>query len=130
MLAGTDAGIVLGRSNGNYITFPGTEAAALYAPTRAGKGVGYVIPNCFLWPHTLVCLDVKRENYEATAGYRKEILGQSVHLFDPLAPDGRTARYNPLQFINRTGGPDSFDSVQKVGQAFFPLSGKLRLRTT
>jgi type IV secretion system protein VirD4 len=121
-LAGTDAGIVLGRVGGDYLTFPGTEHCALYAPTRAGKGVGYVVPNCFLWPHSLVCSDIKRENYEATAGYRADLLGQDVYLFDPLAPDGRTARYNPLAYIDRTGGPDSFDSVQKVGQAFFPES--------
>ena len=63
----------------DYITFPGTEAAALYAPTRAGKGVGYVIPNRLLWPHTLVRLDVMRENYEATA-------------------DGRTARRRAERF--------------------------------
>ena len=47
-------------------------------------------------------------------------MGQDVFLFDPLAPDACTARYNPLKCIDRSGGPDSFDSVQKVGQAFFP----------
>jgi len=122
-LAGADAGIVLGRLKGStYLTLPGTEHVALYAPTRAGKGVSFVIPNCFAWPHSLVCLDVKRENYMTTAGYRAAELGQDVFLFDPLSPDGRTARYNPLWCIDRTGGPDSFDSVQKVGQAFFPES--------
>ena len=37
--------------------------------TRAGKGVGIIIPNLLDWPDSLVVLDVKRENYENTAGY-------------------------------------------------------------
>ena len=39
-------------------------------PTRTGKGVGVVIPNLLTWPDSVVVLDVKRENWEATAGFR------------------------------------------------------------
>ena len=113
--------ILLGRYGGKYLSLPGSEHVALYAPTRSGKGVSCVIPNCLTWPHSLVVLDVKRENWRASAGYRSQVLGQRTWLFDPLAPDGRTARFNPLACIDREA-PDRFDQIQKVGQAFFPES--------
>ena len=41
-------------------------------------------------------LDVKRENWEATAGFRA-VHGQRVLLFDPLEAEGRTARLPPRE---------------------------------
>src|SRR3546814_20724237 len=38
-------GLLLGKFGGDYIHFGGTEHVLLEAPTRAGKGVGVVIPN-------------------------------------------------------------------------------------
>lgn len=75
---------------GRHLRFGGSEHIACYAPTRSGKGVGLVIPNALLYEATLVCLDVKKENYAATAGART-LAGQRVFLFDPLDPTGRTA---------------------------------------
>lgn len=46
----------------------------LYAPTRSGKGVGIVIPNCIWYEGCMVILDIKLENYLATAGYRQAAL--------------------------------------------------------
>ncbi|HQT52557.1 MAG TPA: type IV secretory system conjugative DNA transfer family protein, partial [Phenylobacterium sp.] len=93
-------GILLGRKNGRLLVSGGEEHVMLYAPTRSGKGVSVVIPNLLNWPDSTVVLDVKRENWQATAGFRAQH-GQQVFLFDPLAPDGRTARYNPLGHIDR-----------------------------
>ena len=64
------AGIILGRANGRYLVFGGSEHVMLYAPTRTGKGVGVVIPNLLNWAGSVVVLDVKRENWAATAGFR------------------------------------------------------------
>ena len=36
----------------------------------AGKGAGIVIPNALHWPGSLVCIDLKRENWTVTAGFR------------------------------------------------------------
>lgn len=113
--------IILGRLNGSYLEFPGEENVALYAPTRSGKGVSCVIPNCLHWPDSLVCLDVKGENWRETAGYRARKLGQNCFLFDPLSPDGRTARWNPLSFVDREAD-DRFDQIQRVAQSLFPES--------
>lgn len=113
------AGLYVGRSaRGRYVRFGGPEHVACYAPTRSGKGVGLVIPNCLLYEGSLVCLDVKKENWAASAGIRKEV-GQKVFLFDPLAPDGRTARYNPMTYVRR-GTLNAFEDIQRIAQMIFP----------
>ncbi len=62
-------GLILGRAReGGFLITDGPEHVLLYAPTRTGKGVGVVIPNLLTWPHSVVVLDIKRENFEATAG--------------------------------------------------------------
>src|SRR5215471_18776146 len=112
-------GLYVGKDkDGRYLRFGGEEHVACYAPSRSGKGVGLVIPNCMLYDGSLVCLDVKKENWAATAGIRKAA-GQKVFLFDPLAPDGRTARYNPFGYVRR-GTVDAFDDVQRIAQMVFP----------
>ena len=91
----------------------------LYAPTRSGKGVGVVIPNLLTWPDSAVVLDVKRENWEASAGFRAAH-GQAVFLFDPLDTQGRTARYNPLGHIRRDDPIEVLDELQKLAVMLFP----------
>lgn len=113
-------GLVLGRKNGRYLVFGGSEHVMLYAPTRTGKGVGVVIPNLLAWPDSVVVLDIKRENYQATAGYRAD-RGQTVHLFDPFAPDGWTARYNPLGLIDRSEPVRLLDELQKIAGMLFTV---------
>ena len=116
------SGLFVGKDmSGRYLRFGGPEHVACYAPTRSGKGVGLVIPNCLLYEASLVCLDVKKENWAATAGIRAAA-GQKVFLFDPLAPDGRTARYNPLSYVRR-GTIDAFEDVQRIAQMVFPHVG-------
>lgn len=112
-------GIVLGRKNGRPLVFGGAEHVMLYAPTRTGKGVGVVIPNLLTWPDSVVVLDVKRENWDATAGFRAAH-GQTVYLFDPLDPEGRTARYNPLAHIDRSDPIEVVDELQRIAAMLFP----------
>ncbi|HYH37641.1 MAG TPA: type IV secretory system conjugative DNA transfer family protein [Azospirillum sp.] len=104
-----------------HLRFGGPEHVACYAPTRSGKGVGLVIPNALLYEASLVCLDVKKETWAATAGIRAAA-GQRVVLFDPLAPDGRTARYNPFSYVRR-GTIDAFEDIQRIAQMVFPHVG-------
>ncbi|MDQ1153066.1 type IV secretory system conjugative DNA transfer family protein [Brevundimonas sp. SORGH_AS_0993] len=116
----SDRGIVLGRADGGFLIADGPEHVMLYAPTRTGKGVGVVIPNLLAWPDSVVVLDIKRENFLATAGYRAEA-GQTVHLFDPLARDGRTARFNPLGHVDRTDPVSVLDELQRMAVMLFPV---------
>ena len=118
MLAKT--GIVLGKFGGKVMRFGGAEHVMLEAPTRAGKGVGVIIPNLLEWPDSLVVLDIKQENYENTAGFRKEILSQHVLLFNPLDPSGRTVRWNPLSYINRRDPVEVINELQKIAVMLYP----------
>ncbi|WP_374274500.1 type IV secretory system conjugative DNA transfer family protein [Brevundimonas sp.] len=115
-----DRGVILGRADGGFLIADGPEHVMLYAPTRTGKGVGVVIPNLLAWPDSVVVLDIKRENFLATAGYRAEA-GQTVHLFDPLARDGRTARFNPLGHVDRAEPIAVLDELQRMAMMLFPV---------
>jgi type IV secretion system protein VirD4 len=117
------SGIIVGQKGGRYLVFGGTEHVLLEAPTRAGKGIGVVIPNLLSWADSVVVLDVKRENWDITAGFRARH-GQAVYLFDPLDPEGRTARYNPLSFIDRLDDVDVVNELQKIGGMLFPAPEK------
>jgi type IV secretion system protein VirD4 len=97
-LLGRD-GIILGRRGRRYLMLAGQQGVALAAPPRAGKGTGVVVPNALNWPGSLVCVDIKRENWTITAGFRRHS-GQACYLFDPFAEDGRTARWNPFSYVS------------------------------
>lgn len=112
-------GLLLGKIGSDYIQFGGTEHVLLEAPTRAGKGVGVVIPNLLTWSDSIVVLDVKQENWEKSAGWRKS-LGHQVLLFDPLDPQGRTARFNPFSHINRDDPVEVIDELQKIAAMLWP----------
>lgn len=96
----TDTSIVVGKYNGKLLHYNGQQFALLAAPTRSGKGVGIVIPNLLSYKESVVVLDIKQENFNLTSGYRKEVLGQEVYLFNPFAEDGRTHRWNPFTYVS------------------------------
>ena len=111
-------GIVLGRKGGRFLTFGGSEHVIVEAPTRSGKGTGIVIPNLLTWAGSVVILDVKRENYDASAGFRSAY-GQAVYLFNPTDREGRTACYNPLAYIDRHDPDDVIIELQKIATMLF-----------
>lgn len=113
-------GILVGKKNGKYLTFGGSEHVIVYAPTRGGKGVGVVVPNLLNWPDSCVVLDIKKENWQLTSGFRQKH-GQKVYLFDPLDRSGRTARYNPFAYVDRSTTIDLYDDLQKIGAMLLPV---------
>lgn len=113
------SGIVLGRLHGRPLVLGGEEHVVVYAPTRTGKGVGVVIPNLLSWPGSVVVLDVKGENWTASAGFRAAH-GQAVFRFDPLDRQGRTARFNPLGHIPRDDPIAVIEELQKIATMLFP----------
>ena len=111
-------GIIVGKKGSGYLMFDGSQHVLLSAPTRSGKGVSVVIPNLLTWPESCVVLDIKRENWDITSGYRRKY-GQRCYLFNPGASDGRTHRYNPLGYISED--PDKrIDDIQKIANMIFP----------
>ena len=111
-------GIVVGRKGGRFLTFGGSEHVLVEAPTRSGKGIGIVIPNLLTWAGSVVVLDVKRENFDASAVFRAHY-GQQVFLFNPTDRQGRTARYNPLAYIDRSDPDDVIIELQKIATMLF-----------
>lgn len=117
----TDApAIVVGVWRGRYLRFRGQQFVLLAAPARSGKGVGIVIPNLLSYPDSVVVLDIKRENYARSAGFRRAH-GQEVYLFDPFAEDSRTHRYNPLSAI--PAGLFRVGDILAIGYALYPPGG-------
>lgn len=104
---GLDKTILVGKKNGRYLTYGGYQFVILAAPTRSGKGVGIVVPNCLNYSDSLVVLDIKGENFDITSGFRAKH-GQKVYLFAPFDEAGVTHRYNPLEYI-------SDDLAQRLG---------------
>jgi type IV secretion system protein VirD4 len=113
-------GIVLGRKGSRLLVFDGAQHVLMSAPTRSGKGVGIVIPNLLHWMDSVVVLDIKQENWNITSRYRAKELKQDCFLFNPAAVDGRSHRYNPLAYIERTHPGKRMDDVQKIANMLFP----------
>ena len=120
--------ILLGRTAGfmgffrRYVCLPklpSVEHIILYAKTGSGKGVAYVIANCFNYADSLVVLDLKNENYDATAAHRANVLDQEVYRFSPLDKAGETHRWNPLGGID-VSTPGYMTKLQKRAFSVFP----------
>lgn len=119
LLSGS-GGILMGKVGGKYISLPGQQGAILSAPPRSGKGVGVVVPNLLNFPGSVIVVDIKRENWEITAGFRQKH-GQQVFLFDPLSETGETARWNPLHYVS--GDPNiRVNDIQRIAEMLFPAA--------
>jgi len=104
-----------------YLKHNGPEHILAFAPTRSGKGVGLVIPTLLEWRGSCVVLDIKGENWELTAGYRKSI-GQKVLRFDPVSESGSIG-YNPLEEI-RLNSIYTISDVQNIASIIIDPDGK------
>lgn len=91
-------GICLGRYAQDLMHLPGYEFVLLAAPTRTGKGVGFVIPNLLTFRQSAVVLDIKGENYNLTSAFRRQFLGNEIFYFNPFAEN--THRWNPLSYVS------------------------------
>lgn len=113
-------GILLGRTGANnYLIADDFQHVLLFAPTGSGKGVGFVIPNLLFWEQSVICHDIKMENYELTSGYRARKLGQDCYVWNPADPDGYSHCYNPLDWISDKPG-QMVDDVQKICNLVLP----------
>jgi type IV secretion system protein VirD4 len=81
----------------HYLKHDGPEHILAFAPTRSGKGAGFVIPTLLAWPESAVVYDIKGENWGKTAGFRHQA-GHACFKFSPIEPD-HSSRFNPLAEI-------------------------------
>ena len=113
-----DRGIILGRVGRRCLMLAGQQGVALAAPPRAGKGTGVVIPNLLNWPDSVICVDIKRENWTLTAGFRAAN-GQECFLFDPFSEEGRTARWNPFFYVSEDP-IRRVNDLQRIAEMLYP----------
>ena len=107
-----------GRIGKQYLKWYGNEFCYVAAPTRTGKGVSIVIPNCLDFLGSLVVFDPKFENYNLTSSWRQNVLKQEVFVFNPAGSDWtsqnsnthqiKSHRWNPFYYVSR-------DEVEMVG---------------
>lgn len=117
-----DAGVFLGRLNGQYLRHDGPEHVMAFAPTRSGKGVGLVVPTLLSWPGSTVVHDIKGENWQLTAGWRSRF--SHALLFNPTDP--ASAKYNPLLEVRR--GAHEVRDVQNIADILVDPEGALERR--
>ena len=103
---GENAGLLIGRNpgTGRLLRYDGPAHLITLAPTRAGKGVGTVIPNLLAVDRSVLVIDPKGENARIAGEARRRI--GTTHVLDPFEVSGHpSACYNPLDRLT----PDSLD---------------------
>lgn len=131
LLAPLGSGLVFGKlgppaRKARYVSasFQKFPHCLVVAPTRAGKGVGYVIPNTLLFNGSIVVLDVKGEIFEATSRHR-QAEGDAVFRFSPFDFEHPTHRYNPLERVSRIANPEQrYTELAKISDYFLTVSDK------
>lgn len=106
-----------------FLRHDGPQHILLLAPTRSGKGVGVIIPTCLTWRHSMLVTDVKAENWNFSALYRRNALKNKVMKFEPFCVDGSAARWNPLAEI-RYRTEREYGDVQILAGMLANPSGK------
>ncbi|MCI2400995.1 type IV secretory system conjugative DNA transfer family protein [Aliiroseovarius subalbicans] len=96
----------------------------MVGPTRAGKGVGFVIPNLLSFAGSVVVLDVKGENFDKTSRLRA-LNGDEVFRFSPFDWANSTHCYNPLTRIAKHSSfAQQFTEVSILADLFLDKDNK------
>lgn len=101
----------------------GPAHIGVFAPTRSGKGAAIIIPTCLEWNHSLVVLDLKGENFNFTASYRKKALKNKIIKFEPFCEDDTTAKWNPISEV-RMGTKKEISDVMSLAHMIADPTGK------
>ena len=107
--------IFLGRFNGKDVRYSGASHIYVNGPTRAGKGVGFVLPNTLEWRGSLIGLDIKREMW-AEIGAARAGLGQRVFMFSPGSAESHC--WNPLDLVS--DWPERATDVANIARSLIP----------
>ena len=126
--------LLLGKYKRKYLRWSDNGFVYLAARTRGGKGVGFVIPNCLHFRHSMVVNDVKKENFLITAGFRAAH-GQKVFLFNPSGTmpyhdRDKSAplishRWNPFTYVRREP-KFTYKDALSIAAIFYPLPAEDR----
>jgi type IV secretion system protein VirD4 len=108
---------------GYYLTNGEQPHSLVVAPTRAGKGVGIVIPTLLTFNGSVLALDVKGELFELTSRARKA-RGDKVFKFAPFDPLGRSNSYNPVLDIVGMPSERQFSETRRLAVNLIEAKGK------
>ena len=111
------------RSNAPFVTSADIPHAFVAAPTGSGKGVGVVIPTLLTYGGSVICLDVKGENFTATSRARAAI-GDRVFKFAPYDDEGRTHRFNPLAEVAALPPERRYTEAQRIAESLIAMGGE------
>ena len=107
--------IFLGRFNGKDVRYSGASHIYVNGPTRAGKGVGFVLPNALEWRGSLIGLDIKREMW-TEIGAARAAMGQRVFMFTPGSAESHC--WNPLELVSPW--PERATDVANIARSLIP----------
>ncbi|SCY90374.1 type IV secretion system ATPase VirD4 [Rhizobium sp. NFACC06-2] len=111
------------RGFGRYLTNGDQPHSLVVAPTRAGKGVGIVIPTLLTFDGSILALDVKGELFEMTSRSRLA-RGDRVYKFSPFDPQGRTHCYNPVLDLVNMPEDRRFSETRRLAHNLIEAKGK------
>ena len=100
------------------LTYAGDGHLMTVAPTGAGKGVGLIIPALLTYPGSVIVTDIKGENYQVTARYRRS-LGQQVVVLDPfglVTARDKGDKLNPFDVFKVPGSDLESDAEMLAAQ--------------
>ena len=106
-LTANPSALLVGRGDGKakpLLRYAGPAHLLTIMPTRAGKGVGSILPNLLTAKRSIICIDPKGENARIAARARRAM--GPVWVLDPFAVSGQvSAHYDPMASLK----PDSLD---------------------
>ena len=112
-----DGGLIIGRDGprGRLLRYDGPGHLLTIAPTRAGKGVGSILPNLLTADRPAIVIDPKGENHRV-AGRARARFGP-VYALDPFRISGaKRVAYNPLAAID-PGGERLLEDAADIAEA-------------
>jgi len=110
------------KSRGEFITSNEIPHSFICAPTGSGKGVGIVIPTLLTYGGSVICLDVKGENFDKTARARAK-LGDRIFRFSPLDENSQSHRFNPLEGVSKLSPERRFTEAKRIAESFIVMPG-------
>ncbi|HEX8695945.1 MAG TPA: type IV secretory system conjugative DNA transfer family protein [Longimicrobium sp.] len=114
---------------GHLLWYRGPSHILTMAPTRSGKGVGAVVPSLLWYPGSVVCMDIKGENFHVTHKQRL-FAGGEVYVLDPFRVTGYEhalhAYANPLDTIDTHGSRKdrALDDCKTLAEMLVEEDGK------
>jgi type IV secretion system protein VirD4 len=110
-------GVIVGKWGRRILSFSGPEHHLVAGASRAGKGIGHVIPTLLSWPHSVLVYDPKEECYDITAAFRRRF----SYTFFLNFTRKDSAHFNPLFEVRR--GSQEIADVQNIASILVDPGG-------